>query len=472
MVHHFYGIHIVPLSGIPVIAAVWLFGIRIGMVYALLFATVGNTVLFNLTDIKGWDALITSNGIPGLIALLFVAAITGYLRELRIKMGHELVLRKQAEENLSRSKLALEQLIATAPAGIFSIDENLCITSWNNMAEKITGMPEMEVMGKKCTDIWLCPTCLKGCGLFSNDVPKPVFAKQCPITLHNGAQIIIEKNIDLLLDSDNNVIGGIEMFLDITERIRMQDKIKKTNENLARKNQEILDFTNMVSHDLKNPLAGLTSTLECIADSGFLNDDADMKEMIDYSLITAEYMGDLLTDLMDVAQLDSGVKQIQKEDIGITDLIKTVEYQLNQLIKKEQIDFSYDLPDIRVYADRRALTKIFMNLIGNAINYMDMGTNEQRSINVLAANENGNYHFMVSDTGMGIPSSLHTEIFIKFKRGTNDDRKGTGLGLAIVKGFVEMHEGEIWVESEVGKGSTFHFTLPIMKREPALDVSS
>lgn len=138
---------------------------------------------------------------------------------------------KKAESDLRRSKEYAELLYRVVPSAIFSVDCSQLITSWNRKAEEITGYTFAEVIGKQCTIFAVSP-CTDKCGAFSDDVVKPVIAKECTIKAKDGRIITVSKNVDLLKDENGKIIGAIESFDDITERKKIDDELKKYHERL------------------------------------------------------------------------------------------------------------------------------------------------------------------------------------------------------------------------------------------------
>jgi signal transduction histidine kinase len=169
------------------------------------------------------------------------------------------------------------------------------------------------------------------------------------------------------------------------------------------------------------------------------------------------YMQELLDDLLACARLEAGVELLEKEPVSIKEVIEPVLGRLKFQIEEKNVTVTVDT-DAVLLADRKALTKIFMNLIGNAINYI--GDGEKRAIKIGSQDKNPETVFYISDNGLGIPADSQPALFQKFKRGGNvSGISGTGLGLAIVKGMVEAHGGRIWFQSREGHGTTFYFTL-------------
>jgi len=141
------------------------------------------------------------------------------------------------EEEIKRAKEYAEFLYRVTPSAIFTVDTNRRITSWNKKAEEITGYVTEEMMGKECT-IFAESPCRDKCGLYSNDVRKPIIAKECTIIRKDNQGCIISKNADLLKDGEENIIGGIESFEDITERKQTDEALRRAREELEIRVQE------------------------------------------------------------------------------------------------------------------------------------------------------------------------------------------------------------------------------------------
>lgn len=236
---------------------------------------------------------------------------------------------------------------------------------------------------------------------------------------------------------------------DITE-------LKATQHRLEEKNREVLEFTNMVNHDLKKPLAALKMTLSVFGDQMRDMMDDDARESMDTAYQSIDYMQSMLEDLLACARLESGKDMLRMEEVDVGEVLNEVLSQLRSEIDRKHITVQRESIDGKgLRADRKSVTKIFMNLIGNAINYI--GDGPGRTIRVERSPEGV---FTVSDNGIGIPEDARDEVMEKFRRGTNAlSITGTGLGLPIVKTAVEAHGGKLWFDSKEGAGTAFHFTL-------------
>jgi signal transduction histidine kinase len=211
----------------------------------------------------------------------------------------------------------------------------------------------------------------------------------------------------------------------------------------------------IVSHDLRNPLHTISMSTSLMLEVP-MNDEQRAKrlQMIKRA---GERMTRMVQDLLDVAKFESGRLGIDKRPLEIKPLIGEAMDMLRPLANERSLRLESvatdDLPIIA--ADAGRVLQVFSNLIGNAIKFTPPGGR----IAIRAEPVGGQIRFAVSDTGSGIPAAHLSQVFGRFWQADASDRRGIGLGLAIAKGIVEAHGGRIWVESEVGRGTTFYFTL-------------
>ncbi|MDD5673386.1 MAG: HAMP domain-containing sensor histidine kinase [Chitinivibrionales bacterium] len=264
-----------------------------------------------------------------------------------------------------------------------------------------------------------------------------------------------------------NKLDALEQLIDVQEKSIIEqtkklyaeiEKRKIVEEKLIQKNREIIDFADMLTHDLKNPLVGIKSAFDMLKLEPVLQTKKDILEILEIGIQSTRYMQGLIGDLLEIARLESGGKELEIKLVNVKEIVDGVLAQLHFGSNSRNTQICTDV-DIQAFADASALTKTLMNLIGNALAYLD--DKSVHKIAISAHYQNGNALFSIQDNGMGIPLANQAGIFDKFKRGDNvKSRKGTGLGLAICKGIIENHGGKIWFDSEEGKGTTFFFNLP------------
>lgn len=278
-------------------------------------------------------------------------------------------------------------------------------------------------------------------------------------------------------DNSGKVVRLFGTAQDITERKKIEEKLKEANdtlelkvkkrtselnkaiEELRRSNEELQQFAYVSSHDLQEPLRTIASFTQLMERryKGQLDEDAD--EFIGYIVDAAVHMKQQINDLLEYSRISNQVREFRLVDTNL--ILDQAICNLKSSIDESNAKITYEeLPD--VVADGDQLMRVFQNLIGNAIKYRKV--NKIPEIHVSAYNDNktDEYVFSVSDNGIGIERQYLDRIFQIFQRlYTMDKYKGTGVGLSVVKKVIERHGGSIWVESESGKGSTFYFTLPI-----------
>ena len=172
----------------------------------------------------------------------------------------------------------------------------------------------------------------------------------------------------------------------------------------------------------------------------------------------------LINDLLDLSRLESGETELKRARIFLAPLVEEVRQTLQNRLTEKNLSFSVELGPTAVWADEDRIREVLVNLLDNAVKY----TPDGGSIKVSEVDHGDMQEFIICDTGIGIPRESIPRLFERFYRvdkARSREMGGTGLGLSIVKHIIDRHEGKVWVQSEVGKGSCFHFTLPKFQQE-------
>jgi signal transduction histidine kinase len=286
--------------------------------------------------------------------------------------------------------------------------------------------------------------------------------------MKRGASDYITKPLNL-----EEMIVRLQKVLEEKQRfIRLKDfadQLERANQELKRIDEMKSEFVSVASHELRTPLASIKNAVQLILNgkTGEINEtQAKFLSMADRNI---NRLTNILNNLLDLSRIESGKIAIKFEELDLRVSIEFIFTSFKTQADEKSMHLRMDLPQELppVYGDREKLEQILTNLLGNAIKFTPEGG--EISVSAKPYPEDGNMLALsVIDTGVGIPKDQLDKIFDKFHQvegSLHRSISGTGLGLAITKGLVEAHQGKIWVESEVGKGSTFTFTLPISEGE-------
>ncbi len=262
---------------------------------------------------------------------------------------------------------------------------------------------------------------------------------------------------------------------EINERKRMEQEIQNMNEQLEAQNKELekasrakSDFLARMSHELRTPLNVIMGFAELMLDQvpGEINEE--QRQCLDDMLTSSRDLLALINEVLDLAKVEAGKVELRLRNIALAEVVDSVTSAMMAVLsqRKQSLDVDLDegLPLVR--ADEARLRQVFFNLLSNASKF----TPDGGKLRIGASRKDGWCQVSVSDNGIGIKEEDLKQIFEPFYQADTSmtrERKGTGLGLSLVKEIVEMHSGQIWVESEFGKGSRFIFTLPLVAAEGA-----
>ncbi len=270
----------------------------------------------------------------------------------------------------------------------------------------------------------------------------------------DGTKAFVDFSLKPVFDDDGTVIMLIPEGRDMSDRKQAEIELQNQKQDLARSNHELQQFAYVAFHDLQEPLRMITSYLELLERryKGQLDDKAD--KFIAYAVDGATRMQTLINDLLSYSRV--GTRGEAFESIDCAKILQHVLTNLQVAIAQSSAVITYDsLPLLN--ADSSQMTQLFQNLLSNAIKFR---RDDPLQIHTGVKCINDKWLFSVCDNGMGIDTQYMDRIFVIFQRlQSRAEYPGTGIGLAVCKKIVERHEGTLWVESQLGQGSTFHFTL-------------
>jgi GAF domain-containing protein len=245
------------------------------------------------------------------------------------------------------------------------------------------------------------------------------------------------------------------------QNARLFHEIEDKSRQLAEASQHKSQFLANMSHELRTPLNAILGYTELMADGAYGEPSEKMLGILKRLESNGKHLLGLINDVLDLSKIEAGQLVLELCDYCIQDIAHTVRSALEPLAADKKLAFKLELaPELPAgHGDGRRLTQVLINLVGNAIKFTDAG-----EVAIKAEANNGSFHVSVRDTGPGISATDQTKLFQEFQQADNTitrKKGGTGLGLAISKRIIEMHGGNIWIDSTVGQGSTFTFTVPI-----------
>jgi PAS domain S-box-containing protein len=357
------------------------------------------------------------------------------------------------ERALCESERQCARLLENSLTGIY-VDAGGKIAFANDQFARIYGYPREELIGME-SSVLVHPADRP----FTDQIRAQRLRGEHPLSEYDARGLtrdgktiwVRRRNTEIEYDGQPAILGNI---VDITEQKQVEEELRAANE-------ELKDFAHVLSHDLKTPIVSIRGFIARLIRSYGDRLDARGMEYLNHVEASARRMDALLSDLRSL--LRSGQISYDFGAASSREILESVSNILEERLEDRGIKLI--LPDNLpvIYCDHEKIHQVFENIIGNAIKYM--GEEPSPKITVECAEEQREgrkfQRFAVKDNGIGIAPVNHQRVFEKFERLTPGvDKEGTGLGLAIVKRIVERHGGRVWVESELGKGATFYFTLP------------
>lgn len=369
--------------------------------------------------------------------------------------------RKKIEEALWESQERYRALVENAVIGITVIDTNYKIIMANTMLAKLFNKPARDFVGKYCFREFekreaVCPHCPGVRAMASGNTVEV----ETQGVRDDGSRFYVRNRAVPFVGRDGVVKGFIELVEDISERKKAEKALEKLNKdlelavlNLGRSNKELQDFAYVVSHDLKAPLRGIKTLAQWISTDYAGSLDENGRDQLNLMLSRVDRMHNLIDGVLQYSRV--GRVKENKVQINLNELVSEA---IDMIAPPENIAITVEneLPVIEF--ERTRIAQVFQNLLSNAIKFMDKPEGQVR---IGCVEEDGFWKFSVADNGPGIEEKYFEKIFQMFQTlAPRDDVESTGVGLTVAKKIVELYGGKIWLQSKVGQGSTFLFTLP------------
>ncbi|MBD2354770.1 response regulator [Tolypothrix sp. FACHB-123] len=390
---------------------------------------------------------------------LRVAERTAELISLNRKLQSELDERQKIQEQLRISQAKFARILDIADDAIISIDAEQKITLFNQGAEKIFGYSAQEAIGKSLdlllplrfaqahrhhvADFGTSPNLARRMG-----ERREIFGRR-----RDGTEFPAEASISKV-DHGHEIYYTV-ILRDITERKQIE-RMKD-------------EFVSVVSHELRTPLTSIHGSLGMLA-SGLLPPTSEQgKRLLQIATDSTDRLVRLINDILDIERIESGRVKMERETCNVTELIESAVNIMQPLADKAGVKLSISSISLELWIDSDRIVQTLTNLLSNAIKFSTPGA----TVWLVASQEEDEIIFTVKDTGRGIPEDKLDSIFERFQQVDSSDSRnhdGTGLGLAICQSIVQQHGGKIWVESTLEQGSTFYFTIPIVRSPQTVEI--
>jgi len=381
--------------------------------------------------------------------------------------------KKRIEEEIKRQKELLQLILASIADGVVVADSNGKFLLFNAAAEQALGTGATEKTPDKWSDQY---------GVYLSDTVTQYPAEQLPLVrAMRGENVdavelfirnpqvpegrLLSFNGRPLKHADGMLQGGVVVFHDLTERKRTEELIVRAKEEAERASKFKDQFLSNMSHELRTPLNAVLGFSDLLADEryGPLNDR--QQRYVTHIHTGGKHLLKLISDILDLSKIEAGRMELSREDVTVASAFAEVISALYPLAeKKSQALLQHVESPLHVRADPLRFKQMLMNLAANAIKF----TPEGGRIELTARQRDDQVRVEVRDNGPGIPADQQQRIFEAFfrLRETGSATEGTGLGLAITARLVELHGGQLGIESQPGEGACFYFSLPLVAAEP------
>lgn len=373
---------------------------------------------------------------------------------------------KEAEKGLIESEEKFSKISNSAQDAIIMVDDKSVVTFWNPAAKKIFGYAREEALGKEIYDL-IVPVEYKeryknsftGFAVESKQAIGQVFAVNS--RKKNGTEFPVEVSLSAF-KLKNGSWNYVSIIRDITERKQAEQELIQAKINAEMANRAKSEFLSTMSHELRTPLNSIIGFSDLMLGGSVGEMQEIQKKFMSNISISGKHLLSLINNILDLSKIEAGKMELNCELFGAYAVIDEVKQLVSPLADKKglKLELNRDEKLEKIYADRLKFKQILFNLASNAIKFTPAGG----KVTISATIVENKAQFSVKDTGIGISEDDQKKLFQPFKQldsTTTRKYEGTGLGLSLVKRFVEMHKGRIWVESELRKGSTFIFELPL-----------
>ena len=447
-----------------------------GQRYAALFTPVNNldgktgAYIISFTRADELEGIYRTGLIVQLIYLAFIASLAaGYYRH------------KTANIAVAKERETLKAITERMAEGLFVQDKDGYVTFINEAAERILGIRSEEALGQRAHDLF---------HVHYDSGGKPVDIDHCPIRLVTATGKIYESEDEFFrrfsdntlvpvqvtsarFQTQNEVSGSITIFRDITQRKKHDHELECARQDALKSAQAKSEFLANMSHEIRTPMNGILGMLDLLAQTRV---DDEQRNFLSIAQNSSKALLSLLNSILDLAKYEAGKVDLEQIDFDLRESLEETAKLFAPQAQSKGLEISAMISDqlpAFVQGDPTRLRQVLANLLGNAIKFTEQGE-ITLSADLEALDDDGTIklHVTVKDTGIGVSAAAQDKIFDSFSQAdgsTTRNYGGTGLGLTLSREIIASMGGEIWLKSEQGEGSRFHFTIPLKSSSVTLE---
>lgn len=378
-------------------------------------------------------------------------------------LEQEISERKQTEGKLDVERTLLLTIVETALDFIYVKDKEGRYLVSNRSHIRSMGKQSVEdVLGKTNAEIHPSDTASRynADEQLIMETGQAIIGKEEHRLNQEGQSLWMSTTKVPLQNKDGEIIGIVGITRDVTHFKEIEADLITARDKAQETSRLKTEFLNVISHELRTPLTVMLGNTPLLTDLEDLPEAEEIVEIVVDIEEAGQHLLTLVNDLLDLSKIEADKMELHYDQLLVHELVKVVVSSLQTLVDEKNVILELQVEEIVIVADPIRLKQILLNLLGNAVKFTQQGR-----IIIIAEQHNEEVRFQVRDTGQGMREEVLPFIFDAFRQADSSStrlKSGTGLGLAITKRLVELHKGQISVESTLGKGSVFTFSIPLM----------
>ncbi|QWX84756.1 PAS domain S-box protein [Cellulophaga sp. HaHaR_3_176] len=362
----------------------------------------------------------------------------------------DITLSKNYKKNIEAEKEKYRSIIANMNLGLIEIDENFKVQMVNNSFSKMSGYSEYELLNNNAIDVIYSKEKEKIKEKMSSRLDGKSDSYEIEICHKDGSKKHWLISGAPRYDHTGKIIGSLGINLDITNQKRLEIQKEKLVTELEKSNLGLQEYAHIVSHDLKSPLRSISALCTWLYEDYINVLDDNGKNNLSLMQEKVEAMDNLIDGILKYSTINSD--NIENDNVDVNEVIKEIT-DIIYIPEHVKVVVVNKLPIIN--ADRTKIHQLIQNFLSNAVVHIER---KEGLVEIACKDVNTHWQFSVKDNGVGIPKEYHEKIFKIFESVGNKERS-TGIGLSIVKKIIDLYNGNVWLESEIGIGTTFYFTI-------------